>query len=191
MIINNITDCTIEMYDKATRGQLDILNQTGKEQPPELIYDAYLNITDEFNHRIENSRYNFEMETKKNNQHYVLRIERIKLGVRILDLLVENPAFGAEKLTEIAKKSITGGGIKWLPGNFEKMLKKAKAKISYYENQIEVNSEKLKSLKSDESKGSIYSLVSLLRTEGVTVNSNDSLIILADCLNNLKKQEKK
>ena len=191
MIINNIIDCTVEMYDKATRGQLEVLNQTGKEQPILDLYEAYISISDEFNDQIENGQYNFEMETKKNNQYFYVRIERIKLGVRILDLVVQNPNFAASELIEISQTAMEGGGVKWKDKDFSKILNSAKAKINYYENQIDANEQKLEGLKSDYTKkGSIYGLVALLRGENITVNKDDSLMILAECLNNLNKKNK-
>jgi hypothetical protein len=118
-------------------------------------------------------------------------ISRIKLGVRLLDLMIENPAFATDEVIDIARTSMEAGGVKWKDNNFTRILSTAKGKISYYENQIEINNQKIENLKSDDNKtGSIYSLVSLLRGEGVIVNKDDSLIVLAECLNNLNKKNR-
>jgi hypothetical protein len=192
MIIDNIIDCTVEIYDKATRGDLEVLNKTGKEQPVDVLYEAYLSITDEFNLQIENSRYIFELETKQNSQYCQVMISRIKLGVRLLDLMIENPAFATDDVIDIARTSMEAGGVMWKNHDFTKILNSAKGKISYYENQIEINNQKIEGLKTDTGKeGSIYSLVSLLRGDGVVVNKDDSLMILAECLNNLNRKNKK
>lgn len=191
-IIDNITDCTIDLYDRATRGDLKVLNVSGQKQSQEKLYNAYLKITDEFNTRIGSSQFFYELDNLNSNQFHFVQIERLKLGLRIFDICFENPYFATDELFDIAKNAIESAGVSLRDDNFSKIFQACKAKISYYENIIEMNNMKLENLKDESNgKGSIYDLVAILRMENVTINKDDSLIILADCLNNLRKNRAK
>jgi hypothetical protein len=192
-MINNISDCTIEMYDKASRGDLNVLRGDDKQANEKQLYDAFIEITDQFNDKMDSSEYRVETETAANTIYLRIKIDSILLAIECLNLIVDNPAFGKDDMIEIVKSSLERGGVSWIKNDFGKMLKKAHAKLSYYQNQIEANKQKIEGMKStdeSESESSIYSLVALMRVEGTTIDKSDSLLILAET-DNLSKKIKK
>jgi hypothetical protein len=181
------------MYDKASRGDLNVLRGDDKQANEKQLYDAFIEITDQFNDKMDSSEYRVETETAANTIYLRIKIDSILLAIECLNLIVDNPEFGKDDMIKIVKSSLERGGVSWSDKDFGKMLKKANAKLSYYQNQIDANKQKIESMKSTdetENESSIYSLVALMRAEGSVINKTDNLITLAETYNLSKKIKK-
>ena len=202
MIINNIEECSVKIYNTAKNGDLSILftDKTSKrdvEKNPALYkkaVQALMDITDQFNDKIDNPQYRLDNELSRQQLLRTAKVGRLNSTLFAIEQLIEHYDVdndAALRIDKVIQGACSKLGIKFTR-DYLKLAKKINSKIELLKNQNEVDRQRQAEVRGDaennaDENSSIYDLLTYVQPAGFTIRPEDPLIMLASAVNSAAK----